>query len=342
MLSAKVLLIRRSTSKEDSIFVSLNFTQESSFSFKNAEEEIIFESRLENSIFFELSASSEKSKILFSSKNSKHIFFETKNIFSKALFFDQKKKFDKSKKLSILSSQISLENYDLTHQTSLRVQSINQISRVQSKIHFFQFFHLTNLRKLFINRFFIVFTIISSETIIRSNANTVLSEEYFANAFLIVFRQYNIQSLQELIQRNFDFLESILFRVINSQFESVESFSDYTSQNLSNSTSASFESNWEENSSNNITTQKKIVSFIFFTTSLWKNQVNSFFSSSILSFDFLFHQFRSSFSSDSFISSVRSISLLRFLRLLQCEYRYIRINQQIDRWFCNHRFYSSI
>ncbi len=34
--------------------------------------------------------------------------------------------------------------------------------------------------------------------------------------------------------------------------------------------------------------------------------------------------------------------LLRFLRLLQCEYRYIRIDQQIDRWFCHHRFYSSI
>jgi hypothetical protein len=34
--------------------------------------------------------------------------------------------------------------------------------------------------------------------------------------------------------------------------------------------------------------------------------------------------------------------VLRFLRLLQCEYRYTRIDQQIDRWFCNHRFYSSI
>jgi hypothetical protein len=34
--------------------------------------------------------------------------------------------------------------------------------------------------------------------------------------------------------------------------------------------------------------------------------------------------------------------LLRFLKLLQCEYRFIRIDQQIDRWFCNHRFYSFI
>ncbi len=39
---------------------------------------------------------------------------------------------------------------------------------------------------------------------------------------------------------------------------------------------------------------------------------------------------------------IRSIKVLRFLRLLQCEYRFIRIIQQIDRWFCNHRFYSSI
>jgi hypothetical protein len=39
---------------------------------------------------------------------------------------------------------------------------------------------------------------------------------------------------------------------------------------------------------------------------------------------------------------IRSIKVLRFLRLLQCEYKYIRINQQIDRWFCNHRFYSFI
>jgi hypothetical protein len=38
----------------------------------------------------------------------------------------------------------------------------------------------------------------------------------------------------------------------------------------------------------------------------------------------------------------RSIKVLRFLKLLQCEYRYIHINQQIDRWFCNHRFFSSI
>jgi hypothetical protein len=39
---------------------------------------------------------------------------------------------------------------------------------------------------------------------------------------------------------------------------------------------------------------------------------------------------------------IRSIKVLRFFRLLQCEYRNIRINQQIDRWFCNHRFYSFI
>jgi hypothetical protein len=46
-----------------------------------------------------------------------------------------------------------------------------------------------------------------------------------------------------------------------------------------------------------------------------------------------------------FIDTILNISInemLRFFRLLQCEYRYIRIDQQIDRWFCNHRFYSSI
>jgi hypothetical protein len=31
------------------------------------------------------------------------------------------------------------------------------------------------------------------------------------------------------------------------------------------------------------------------------------------------------------IVTIESIKVLRFLRLLQCEYRYIRINQQIDR-----------
>jgi hypothetical protein len=42
------------------------------------------------------------------------------------------------------------------------------------------------------------------------------------------------------------------------------------------------------------------------------------------------------------IHTTQHMFVLRFLRLLQCEYRYIRIDQQIDRWFCNHRFYSSI
>jgi hypothetical protein len=39
---------------------------------------------------------------------------------------------------------------------------------------------------------------------------------------------------------------------------------------------------------------------------------------------------------------IRSIKMLKFLILLQCKYKYIHINQQIDRWFCNHRFYSFI
>jgi hypothetical protein len=44
----------------------------------------------------------------------------------------------------------------------------------------------------------------------------------------------------------------------------------------------------------------------------------------------------------TWIVIIRSIKMLRFLRLLQCEYKFIRIDQQIDRWFCNHRFYSFI
>jgi hypothetical protein len=39
---------------------------------------------------------------------------------------------------------------------------------------------------------------------------------------------------------------------------------------------------------------------------------------------------------------IRSSKVLRFFKLLQCEYKYIRINQQINRWFCNYRFYSFI
>jgi hypothetical protein len=39
---------------------------------------------------------------------------------------------------------------------------------------------------------------------------------------------------------------------------------------------------------------------------------------------------------------IRLIKVLKFSRLLQFEYKYIRIIQQIDRWFCNHRFYSFI
>ncbi len=343
--STKVLSVNRFISKEDSFFVLLDIIQESSFLFRDTEEEIIFESRLENSKFSELSASSKKSKsskfselsasskkseFSFNSKNSEHILHETKNISRRASFHHQKKKLDKSKKLQILSSQISLENYSFTHQTSSRVQSIRQISRVQSDVHLFQFSHLTNLKELFITRFFIVSTISSSETLIRSNTNTALSEEYFSNAFSIVFRQYNIQSLQELIQRNFDFLESILSKVINSQFDSAESFSNITSQNLSNSISSSLESNRKESSQNNITIQKKSVSFISFTTSFSKNQINSFLSFSTLSFDSFFQQFRSSFFSNSFISFVKSIFSSRLSAKLNRDLNSSRIQKLND------------
>ncbi len=213
----------------------------------------------------------KKSKALFSSK---HILLKTKNISLRALLLDQRKKLDKFKKQQILSSQISFDDDRLIHQTSTRVQSIYQISRVQSEIHFFHFSHLTNLRNFFIfQQFFILFTIVSSETLINSTEKTILSKKYFVNASSIVTRHFDYQSLQSLVQRNFDFLISILSRSQSNRItkKSAESSSDFTSQNLFNSTSASFKSNRKENSRNVITTQKKIISFIFFTTSFSKN-----------------------------------------------------------------------
>ncbi len=342
--STRVLSVNRSISKEDSFFVLLNITQESSFLFRDTKEKIIFESRFENSKFSELSASSRKSEITL---------LETKNISSKNLSSHQKNDRDLIRVLLVqtsvsddrltyqtlirvhltsqtLSLQISSDDYRLSHQTSLRVQSNHQVARVQSKTHLFQFFHLTNLRKLFITQSFTLFTTISSETLINSTAETILSREYLANASSIVFRQYNIQSLQKLIQRNFDFLDSILSRVINLQFDSAESFSDITSQNLSNSISASLESNREESSQNNITIQKKSASFISFTTSFLKNQVNFFLSFSTLSFDSLFHQFRSSFSSNSFTSSLKSILFSKLSANLHIDFDFSRIEKLND------------
>jgi hypothetical protein len=342
--STRVLPVNRSISKEDPSFVLSDITQESSFLFRDTEEGIIFESRFENSEFSELSASSRKSEITF---------FETKNIPPKNLSSHQKTDRDLIRVLPVQTSvsgdrltyqtlvrvhltsqtlppQISSDDYRLSHQTSLRVQSNHQAARVQSEIHLFQFSHLTNLRKLFITQSFTLSTTISSKTLINSTAETALSKEYFANAFSIVSRQYNIQSLQELIQRNFDFLESILSRVINSQFDSAESFSNITSQNLSNSISANFESNRKESFQNNITIQKKNVPSNSFTTILSKNQVNLFLSFSTLSFDSLFHQFRSSFSSNSFTSSLKSIFFSRLSEDLHIDLDFSRIEELND------------
>ncbi len=190
------------------------------------EKKIIFESRFENSKFFELFASSKKSKVSFNSKNLEHIFFETKNISSKALFLDQKKKFDKSKKFQILFSQISFDDYSLIHQTSLRVQFTHQISRVQRKNNSFQSFHLTNLKDLFITQHSFSFTFISAKsekTSIISITKTIFSKKYLENVSSTIFRQFNYRSLQRFVQRNINlnFLESIFSSSVRSRSQAI-------------------------------------------------------------------------------------------------------------------------
>jgi hypothetical protein len=138
------------------------------------------------------------------------------------------------------TSQMFLLNDRLTHQTSKRDQSLNKILCVQSKNDFFQIFHLINLRKLFITQAF-SFTFSSTnsnEAQIFSIASSKIStflKEYFDNALSIVTRHFDYQSLQNLIQRNFDFLISILsrklFKLISKH--SAESSSTHVIQNSS-------------------------------------------------------------------------------------------------------------
>ncbi len=278
--------------------------------------------------FFELFASSEKSEISFTSKQ---IFLETKNISSKALSLNQK----------LDTSQISLSNDRLIHQTSKRVQSSNKILRVQSENDFFQIFHLINLRKFFITQSF-SFTFSSTDSdeaqivSIASSRNFTFSKEYFANASSIVTSHFDYQSLQNLIQRNFDFLISILSR---KSFKSISKHSTESSlthviQNSSISTeftkSDSFDSNSKERSqaNDNVHSEKKISrKFLFTTSQQLISRINFFFSFSILSFDSLFHQFRSSFSSNSFITSVRSISSSKLSANLHKDLDFSRIEK---------------
>ncbi len=272
--------------------------------------EIISDLKSENSKFFELFTSSKKSqnnqkideKILFT-----QITFIVERIFSKTRTSDR-----------------------LIERASERVQTKFHIVRVKSKKNSFQFSHLTHLRHLFITQLshlFIVTSVelslsqISEKRFVNLFTKTILSEEYFLNAFSIVFRY---QSLQNFVQRNInlDFLKSILSNAIRSRSQTItkriiESISTSTSQDRlisteSQETSIRFKSNEKILLQEKITMKSNLNHFsIQFTTSFKKQQhtslTNSFFSFSILSFDLLFHQFRSSFSSNSFTSSIRSI-----------------------------------
>jgi hypothetical protein len=280
--------------------------------------------------------------------DQKRKFTKTKNISLRNLYIDQEEQSNDSKSSEAQKRDLVESNsfhisssVDCLHSaTFIRVDH----ARVQSNVSNFQSSQFRDLRELLVVRRNVSSTIlvVNQSTTAISSSNIIalkntLSDEYSNNVSSIIFRHYNYQSLQRLIQRNFDFLESILFKfnvfsVIISQFEiarkSVESFSDLTSRNFSNSTSASLESNWEENLRNDIITQKKISSSVFFTTSLSKNQVYSFFSFSTLFFDSLFHQFRFSFFSEFFTFFVKSMLSSRLS--LQHDLEFSRIEKVND------------
>ncbi len=216
--------------------------------------------------FFELSASSEKSEISFISEQ---IFFETKNISSRTLSLNHE----------LDTSQMSLSNDRLIHQTSDRVQSSDRISRVQSKNDLFQTSHLINLRKFFITQF-LSSTFNSTDSdeaqivLIVSSTIFTFSEEYLENSSSIAIR-INYQSLQSFVQRNFDFLISILsrsqFKLITRQF--ADSAFIFSSEDflLFESKQSIFESKTKRFNENLITTRsnkRKIISLFFLTTSI--------------------------------------------------------------------------
>jgi hypothetical protein len=225
------------------------------------------------------------------------------------------------------SKQTRRHNFSQT-----RVHSKVQSTRVHTEKNLFQSSHLTNLRKLFAAQFFVLSTFISlsnekqisktsfsqksKRALIELIIETTFFEEYSSNVSSIVFRQYRIQSFQELIQRNFDFLESIFLKSIKSDLEritkiTVDSSSTHVNQDsLISAKSTLFESNQKESfqADFNIRSKRKKISFqFFFTTFVSLKQINSFVSSSTLFFDSLFQQFRLFFSSDFFISSTRSV-----------------------------------
>jgi hypothetical protein len=189
-----------------------------------------------------------------------------------------------------------------------------------------------NLRKLLI--FTTIIAIVEHYSQNLQNANKTLSKEYLENAFSIVFRKFNYQFLQEFVQRNINlnFFESILSNIDRLRSQMITKFAAESSRNIEskNASFSNFELNKKEFIQNVITiqsTRKKIISLVFFTTSISSKQINSFVASSSLLFDFLFQQFRSSFSSDSFTSCAKFVSFNKFSAELHLDLEFSRIKK---------------
>jgi hypothetical protein len=243
-ISTKVLSVNRSTFKESSTFVSLDITQESSFVSRNTEEEIIFESRIENSKFFDLSTLSRETQ-------------NKQKVDERILSTQITSIVDRS------SSKTSVFDNRLIHQTLTRVQTSDQASRDRIEKHFFQSSHLANLRELLIFHIYISasFTISTANTSeVENRFNKTLSEKYFENASSIAIHQFNYQSLQSLVQRNFNLLISILSKSQSKLItkHSAESSATSASQIFSisiesHSDSSSLETNQKKDLENDIT-----------------------------------------------------------------------------------------
>ncbi len=253
---------------------------------------------------FELFTHVEELKI---SKSSR----ESESLLSKDRIAEQEKIFNESKLLDsqrISSELLSSFNRANDVTQSERVHSTIQLSRVQSDDNLFHTSHLKNLRDLFITQHSLSSTYISVDS---ESTKTALSEKYFEDVSSTVFRQFNYRSLQDFVQRNINlnFLKSILSRSQSKLITKQSTDSAFTS-----SKHQIFDSNKKELNENLITrrsNKREIVSLFFLTTSTFEKQINSFLSSSTLSFNSLFHQFRSSFSSNSFTFSFKSVFFSR-------------------------------
>jgi hypothetical protein len=267
--------------------------------------------------FFDLSTSSRisKSSKLTKSLNSRISFSSQVESLSNSAENTQ------SSELRSESEQIHRRNFSQTRDHSKMLST-----RVHTKKNLFQSSHLKNLRKLFIFT-----TIIAIAKYNSSNANKTFSKEYSANASSISTRHFDYQSLQSLVQRNFDFLISILSR---SQFKLITSQSAESTYNSSIATESSskhsnFESNEKEFNENVLTNHsRKKHTFQFTTSKQLIFFINFFFFFSSLSFDSLFHQFRSSFSSNFFTFSAKWIFFNKFS--INLDYQFSRIEKLND------------